>query len=196
MINLTTLRLFELGEEEASPVKLHLTKELTPNLVDLEIRNLPESCDFKVLLPTLKRLRIEYYHPERDALPINEMLAAATGLEQFGSYKLWVSDELRFASNHLRRLRIYRSDCLSSVSIWAPNLDQLYLQCCWDLENVKLLTSHPTLSQDLPRDHEMSTITVHNGDDLEPSQMQDLLRSRRCVFADEEETRREWQDLL
>ena len=53
IINLTTLRLFEFGdhEEEESPIKLHLTTELTPNLKDLEIRNLPGNCDFKARLP-------------------------------------------------------------------------------------------------------------------------------------------------
>ena len=156
---------------------------------------------FKVLLPSLKRLRIEHYAPDDDVRPINEMLAAATGLEQFGSYKLWVDEELRFASNHLKRIRIYRSDCLSSLSIWAPNLEHLNLQCCWDLENVKLLTSHPTLSRDLPGNHELSTIAVHNADNLGlddtvDSLKRDLLRSGRCVFADAEETTREWQDLI
>ena len=129
------------------------------------------------------------------------MLAAATGLEQFGSYKLGVTDELRFAGNHLRRIRIYRTDGMSSVSIWAPNLDHLYLQSCFFLRNVKLLTSHPTLSRDLPRDHELSSITVHNADDLGSYDTVDLLkrnllRSGRCVFADAEETTREWQDLI
>ena len=53
IINLATLRLFEFGVhwEEESSAKLHLTTALTPNLKDLEIRNLPGNCDFKAWLP-------------------------------------------------------------------------------------------------------------------------------------------------
>ena len=48
------------------------------------------------------------------------MLEAATRLESFDSYKLWVGHApLHFASNHLKTIRLHRSDTLSAVSACA-----------------------------------------------------------------------------
>ena len=178
MINLTTLSV-----EDVHITKLHLTAELTPKLVDLDLRNVPHDCDFNVVVPTLKRISIEFYTPDQEALPINNMLAAATNLETFVSYKLWVCGELIFAGNNLRIIDLYRSDALRSVKIWAPNLEHLNLQACYGMSRVKILKRHPTLRKDLPKGHEPSTFTVNVVNAvMSASAIRSLEASGRCII--------------
>lgn len=190
MTNLTTLRLFELGLDGESHFKLHLTAELTPKLTELELRSLPDKCEFHVVLPTLKKFSIDHFapgHPDGDTGSINRMLAAATKLEIFDAYKLRVVKELNFASNHLKSIVLHRSDSLKVLSIWAPNLEHLSLQGCYSFDRIRILTSHPTLSGDLPRNHNPTTFSVNiRNANLSPSAMATLDRNRRCVVLEDD----------
>ena len=178
MINLTAIRVMDV-----KITKLHLTSELTPKLVDLALRNVPNECDFNVAVPTLRNISIQHYEPCQDALPINKMLAAATKLEKFETYKLWVFDELTFAGNNLKIINLHRSDCLRKISIWAPNLEHLGLQACYDVECVILLRAHPILSRDLSKWHKPTNFTVNTRyANISESALASLRESGRCTI--------------
>ena len=179
--NLTTLKIIDIHI-----TKLHLTEELTPCLTDLELRNIPNECNFKVVVPTLKNISIQFLTPEEGGRSnyINEMLEAAQMLEKFDSYKLWVGD-LKFASNHLEIIDLHRSDGLETLSIWAPNLKQLGLQACYEIESIKILKEHPTLSAALPEGHKPSTFTVNTlFANISKDAMRALKKSGRSVIKD------------
>ena len=163
-------------------VKLHLTADLTPNLVDLELRNIPKECKFHVVVPTLKNIWIHHYGGEHISGRINDMLAAATELEKFETYKLWVSEELRFAGNHLKTIDLWRSDGLPGISLWAPNLETLRLQACYAIKNIEMLESHQ-LAEMLPEGHEPTKIRVNTVNaNISRKAMKALKRSGRCLF--------------
>ena len=166
-------------------VELRLTADLTPKLVELEVRNIPQTCKFHVVVPTLKKIWIHHYTPpEHSSGCINDMLAAATALETFETYKLWVSEELRFASNHLKSIELYRSDGLSGISLWAPNLEKLVLRACFSIKNIEILKSHQ-LAEELPEGHEPTTIRVNTANaNISPRAMNALKKSGRCLFED------------
>ena len=186
LTNLTTLRLFEVGDpiNNVSNFKLHLTADLTPKLSDLELRSVPDKCDFKVVLPTLRKFSIDHFapgHPDGDTGSINRMLAAATELEIFDAFKLWNVEELNFSSNHLKSIKLHRSESLRVLSIWAPNLEHLNLQGCYSLDRIRILTAHPILGEDLPRNHIPSKFSVNiRNANLSPSAMASLDRNSRC----------------
>lgn len=90
MANLTAIRV-----TDVNLAKLHLTAELTPKLEDLALRNVPQECDFNVAVPTLRSVSIQHYEPCQGALPINNMLAAATRLETFETYKERLLQDVR-----------------------------------------------------------------------------------------------------
>lgn len=181
MINLTTIKVMDV-----KITKLHLTAELTPKLVDLGLRNVPNECDFHVVIPTLRNVSIHHYEPCRDALPINNMLAAATRLEKFETYKLWVSNELTFAGNNLKIINLHRSDCLRKITIWAPSLEHLGLQACYDIDCVILLRAHPILSKDLSKWHKPTNFTVNTRNcDISESALASLQESGRCTIEED-----------
>ena len=192
LTNLTTLRLYELGLDGESHFKLHLTAELTPKLTELELRSLPDKCEFHVVLPTLKKFSIDHFapgHPDGDTGSVNRMLAVATRLQTFDAYKLWMVEELNFASNHLKSIELHRSESLKVLSIWAPNLEHLNLQGCYNLDRIMILNSHPTLSGDLPRNHNPTTFSVNiKNANLSPSAMATLDSNRRCVVLEDAPT--------
>ena len=166
-------------------LKLHLTAELTPSLLDLEIRNIPENCKFHVVVPTLRTISIHHYSPpDHGSSVINKMLAAATELETFETYKLWVTEELCFASNLLKTIELYRSDGLSGISLWAPNLEELNLRACYSITSIKILKSHQ-LSKKLPQGHKSSTIRVKTANaNISGKAVAALKRSGRCLIED------------
>jgi len=177
MSNLTTLKIMFVDIQ-----KLHLTAELTPKLVDLEVRDIPEECEFHVVVPTLKTISIHHYStPPHGTRIINEMLAAATELESFDSYKLWVGGELCFASNSLKLIEIHRSDTMPGISFWAPNLEVLNLTACFALKNIQILKSHE-LAEKLPEGHKPTKFRVRTAQsNISPSAMASLERSGRCL---------------
>ena len=70
-------------------------------------------------------------------------------------------DGLKFAGNSLRVINLHRSDCLRKISVWAPNLEHLGLQACYDLECINLQRAHPVLGRDLPKWHRPTHFTVN-----------------------------------
>ena len=129
--------------------RIHLTPETTPQLRSLQLQNVPDSCDLRVVLPELRSVTIHFWGADDKPHVVDDMLAAATKLEAFESYKLWANAQLTFASPALRSLSILRSDSLESVSIWAPNLTTLRLHGCFSLERIEFPRTHP-LAATLP----------------------------------------------
>ena len=169
--------------------KLRLTADLTPKLVNLELSNVPEECKFHVVVPTLKNIWIHHFRGQDNDLAerINNMLAAATELETFETYKLWVSGELHFASNHLKTIDLHRSDGLPGISFWAPNLEKLRLQACFSIWNIEVLKSHP-LAETLPEGHEPTKFRVNTlNANIGAKAMKALKKSKRCIIEDEDE---------
>ena len=163
-------------------VKLHLTADLVPKLANLELRNIPENCKFHVIVPTLKNIWIHHYGGAHIHGKINDMLAAATELETFETYKLWVHQELRFAGNHLKKIDLHRSDGMPGISFWAPNLEKLRLQGCFQIRNIEILKSHP-LAEKLPKGHELTTFRVNTlNANIGRRAMKALKKSGRCFF--------------
>jgi hypothetical protein len=133
---LTLLHLLDVPFE-----RITLNNELTPNLSILKLKNVPDGshvlkpCNLEVQCNKLSVFSILYWKGE--ARIINKMLAAATKLRFFDSYKLWIiaaaediandcidisKGNLAFASNQLQSIDLHRADSLPSLSIWAPNL--------------------------------------------------------------------------
>ena len=104
-----------------------LDETTTPNLEEVFLQNVPDECKMKILLPKLKFFSIHYYDAQVDYSWIHSMLACATKLEHFDSYKLRV-DELKFASNNLNKIILRRAECLESLVIYGPKLRELSLQ--------------------------------------------------------------------
>jgi hypothetical protein len=128
---------------------LHLTSTSVPALTELFVQNigpLEADCDLSIVLPKLQDAKIFYLDVEDDA-PIRDMLAAATTLVRFHSYKLRGADELEFASNSLESVVVHRTDCLSTLSVWSPVLKELTVQGCFggfsDGAEVSILDEHP-----------------------------------------------------
>ena len=62
---------------------------------------------------------------------INPMLECAKQLEAFETYKLGVQGCLKFASNFLTKINLHRAECLDSLVVYAPRLEELSLQVCF-----------------------------------------------------------------
>lgn len=182
MTNLTTLRLIDVVIK-----RLHLIEEFTPNLTDLKLQNIGDYVHYEIVLPRLQHVAIHFFRPVEDSCHINDMLRAATKLKTFDGYKLKVTEELYFASNHLETIKLWRSDNLEAISVWAPNLEYLNLQACFNLEWITLLKSHPDLSKELPKRHKPSWFKVNTlNANLSPSALRTLQRSGRCIIEDED----------
>ena len=154
-------RLPELTELQLVDVcfnKIVLNEALTPSLQHLRMQNVPNECDLTIEAPRLTSVSIHFLGDCDDV--INSMLAHATELESFDSYKLWVS-ELHFASNDLVSVDLHRSDGLDTLTLYAPNLTSLDLQACYGLETLAFQTRHPTLSPLLPPGHTPPPLEVN-----------------------------------
>ena len=138
--------------------KVVLNKTLTPSLRRLRMQNVPDECDLALELPNLREVSIHFLGDCDEV--INTMLAHATSLETFDSYKLWVG-ELHFASNELVEVDLHRSDALDTLTLYAPNLRKLGLQACYGLNNLTFRKVHPTLSALLPKDHRPPPLEVN-----------------------------------
>ncbi|KAL7440620.1 hypothetical protein ACHAXM_007383 [Skeletonema potamos] len=165
--------------------KVNLNNQLTPLVEELFMQNIPDECEVTVQLPHLKEMTLHYYSGE-DGTWINDMLATATKLERFDSYKLrsFNTPELHFAGNDLRYIRLHRAECLESLSVYAPKLEELSLQACYGLRGyLTILETHPnfTRPQGAP-----STIFV-NGTNacLSPSILRTLQNNPRVRFDDD-----------
>ena len=165
--------------------KLHLAANLTPNLLNLEVHNVPETCEFSVVVPTLKTVEIRRFSPpDHDSRAINDMLAAATELETFRSFRLIVKEGLSFASNDLKSIELHQSEVLSGISLWAPNLEELNLRGCYSIKNVHILKSH-ILAEKLPAGHQPTTIRVNTANaNIISTAIQPYIYSGRCLIED------------
>ena len=161
--------------------RLLLTAELTPRLLELRIRNIPDNCKFQVVVPTLKIISIHHYSPvNHRSCGINDMLSAASEVEEFETYKLCVTGTLQFASNHLKSIELYQSDGLSGISLWAPNLQTLSLRKCYSIKTINVLKSH-RLAERLPGGHEPTTFWVNTiNSNISTTAMAALTGSGRC----------------
>lgn len=133
-------------------IKLH-----TPLLQDVEFQNVGDDCEFDVVAPMLKNVKFFYYMTE-DETWLNKMLEHAIHLESFDSYKLRVG-ELSFASNHLKYIRLHRAEMLYTLRLYSPVLEQVNLQGCYSLEELKILDDHP-LKKKLPASQALSQFVV------------------------------------
>jgi hypothetical protein len=119
--------------------RVRLDEATTPQLRSLRLQNVPNECELVLALPQLRDVTVHFWGGGDE--PINAMLEAATQLESFDSYKLWV-EELNFASNHLLSVDVHRSDSLERMTLWAPNLQRLGLQACFGLQDLAFLPTH------------------------------------------------------
>lgn len=121
------------------------------------MQNVPSKCKLELVLPALRYVSIHYWSGEDSV--INRMLAHAEKLEHFDSYKLYVQS-LTFASNHLEIIDLHRSDTLSQLRIYAPNLSHLGLQACYNLEQL-VFTENRRLTAQLPKGHQPPPLDVN-----------------------------------
>jgi hypothetical protein len=130
--------------------RLVLTPATTPLpvLETLALQNIPDDCDVVVELPRLRSVTWHYWGGP--ARVLNTMLAAATRLLQFDSYKLRSNEALTFASPFLLGIELHRAEVLRSLTVWAPQLRHLGLQGCYSFEDIQFPASH-ALAVDLPR---------------------------------------------
>jgi len=129
--------------------KVTLTPETTPELRELRLQNIPNTCDITIVCPELREVSLHYWRAHDKPHVVENMLRAATKLESFDSYKLWSNGALSFASPALTSIDLHRADSLESVSIWAPRLTMLRLQGCYSLNDIEFPATHP-LAASLP----------------------------------------------
>jgi hypothetical protein len=150
MPKLETLRLMDVAFSQIT-----LNTSLTPALKSLEMKNIPENCDIEIIAPELVDFTMHFYGPAVGRW-LNTMLKSATKLQSFESYKLRV-EELFFASNDLRVVNLHRAELLEFLSLWAPKLQHLSLQACYNFEKLEILRDHALNS---PACMPMSKFTV------------------------------------
>ena len=129
--------------------KVTLTPETTPELRELRLQNIPDTCDIAIVCPELRDVSLHYWRAHDKPQVVENMLRAATKLESFDSYKLWSNEALCFASPALTSIDLHRADCLEFVSIWAPRLTMLRLQGCYSLNEIDFPATH-SLAASLP----------------------------------------------
>ncbi len=157
-LNRSLPALEELRLDQVEFREIVLTAELTPRLRKLELLQcLAGECDLVVELPELVEFHTHFY--SGPGAPLNRMLEHATKLETFDSYKCWV-DDLKFASNALRMVSLERSDSLSHLELWAPNLKNLNVQGCFALDKIIFTKEHP-LKALLPAGHRSPRFQVN-----------------------------------
>jgi len=137
--------------------KLRLVRETTPRLEFLTLQNVPQHCDMELELPELQTVDVRFWSGRPQAMETMLAAATKVGgvappwppylalsvtdpslrpsphpfvtqLVSFKSYKLWSNQSLTFASPALTSVDIHRSDGLSKLTVWAPNLRMLGLQ--------------------------------------------------------------------
>ena len=139
MPNLEKIKLIDIAF-----AKVNLNSDLTPKVEEIFFQNIPDDCDLTVLLPELRKFSMHYYGPADDEQWIHDMLRTAKKLQTFDSYKLRVGPDLCFASNDLVSIDLHRAECLNSLTIYAPKLQELRLQACYGLDgHFRILDSHP-----------------------------------------------------
>jgi len=146
----------EVQLEDVGMKQIHLTPELTPNVEIITMQNPTEDDDpdFVIKCSKLRRFSCHYWglgNPEW----VNTMLAHATKLESFDSYKLRVP-YLKFASNQLDNIRLHRAECLEYLELYAPRLTMLDVQAAYDLDEIKFNDTHPVLTQKLPKNFQFN----------------------------------------
>jgi hypothetical protein len=141
--------LLELQTVNVDLGRLKLTPNLTPKLQKISMQNPTQDDDpnFTIDCPELRDFSCDYFGPGEYGW-LSHMLKRATKLERFDSYKLRVG-HLRFASNHLKYIRLHRAELLERIDVWAPRLTQLDVQAAYDLDEIYFLKNHP-LERDLP----------------------------------------------
>mmetsp|Transcript_4151 Transcript_4151/g.5617 ORF Transcript_4151/g.5617 Transcript_4151/m.5617 type:complete len:411 (+) Transcript_4151:212-1444(+) len=127
---------------------LRLNDLLTPNIEEIELKNIPDECDIDIMLSRLRNICIHFWNGPSKI--INDMLKAAQALERFESYKLRVT-KMSFASNALQTIDLHRADRLEELSIWAPRLKFLGLQACPSVRKIDMIQCH-ALRRRLPFD--------------------------------------------
>lgn len=141
--------------------KIKLTPQLTPRLQKIFFQNV-DDCDIEIVAPELREFSIFYYGPSEEEDWVNKMLAAATKLETFDSYKFRVS-ELHFASDRLKSIRLHRAELMQRVVVYAPNLKMLNVQAAYDLDDVVILDEHPNFPQIPLLEQSLFKIDITNG---------------------------------
>jgi len=132
--------------------RIHLTAATCPRLKTLFLDNLLDECELTMAVPTLQNVSLYFWRAEDRPEAVVDMLAAASNLRSFESYKLWSNRHLRFVGPKLEYIRLHRAESLEHLELWAPNLQKLNLQACYDLRRVHFLPTHP-LAKKLPANY-------------------------------------------
>jgi hypothetical protein len=164
--------------------KIVLNATKTPKLRNIELQNLPDACEVEIKCPSLKQFDCRYHNG--DCLWVQEMLHVAVSLQDLRMYKV-VVDELCIASNELKQVIITRSDCLFDLTIFAPRLQHLQLQCCYALQRLTIVDKHPTLSLALPAKFKPSKIDVDTRMSCLSPAVKSTLRSNPRVEWDDDD---------
>jgi len=98
---------------------------------------------FNVCLPELRSMSFQFIDVE-DPSGFGHSLSSCPKLDSFSSYKLWGLSVPKRETHILmlpscKSLDLYRSDDLNYLKIWAPRLENLNLQACYDISKVSLL---------------------------------------------------------
>jgi hypothetical protein len=131
--------------------KIILSPELTPNLEILILDGClldNEESEIQVECPKMVDCDIRNYMAD-DFSWFHRMLEKATHLQTFLSYQLGVSS-IKLESNDLMMVKMERAFMLNSLTIWAPRLQQLFLDGPTDMKHLELLESHPVMARELP----------------------------------------------
>jgi len=128
---------------------VHFTIENTPLLESLSIEsNGPQPLEYFLLhLPNLSHLSFQFVHIDNPS-GFGKSLSKCPNLESVDCYKLWGLGVPKSKTHVLvlpkcESLDFYRSDDLTYLKIWAPNLESLNLQACYSIEEVKILDNKP-----------------------------------------------------
>ena len=171
--------------------KVTLNTMFTPLIEELFMQNIPDECELTVQLPELKSFSMHYYGPPDDDTWIHDMLSTAKKLRTFDSYKLRVGPELHFAGNDIESIRLHRAELLMSLSLYAPNIQDLNLQGCYGLDGeLKILDSHPNFTRPAGRGSRFTVNTVNAC--ISQSIVRTLENSSRFVWDGEDEDDGYW----
>eukprot|EP00092_Neocalanus_flemingeri_P021543 GFUD01023365.1.p1 GENE.GFUD01023365.1~~GFUD01023365.1.p1 ORF type:complete len:335 (+),score=93.90 GFUD01023365.1:48-1052(+) len=126
---------------------IHFTADCFPLLETLSIDQ-PCALDpetFHTDLPNLRSMSFNFV-TILDVKDFGRSLSRSPKLENFSGYKLWGlgrKAEHSLVLPSCTSLDFYRSDDLRKLKLWAPRLEDLNLQACYDIKTVTLLERRP-----------------------------------------------------
>ena len=127
---------------------IHFTKENTPKLKHLSIDLVQNVIRYFLTdLPDLETCAFQFLSID-DPRGLGKSLSRSPKLKSISCYKFWGIGDKKSETHvivlpNCEHLKFHRSEDLTYMKIWAPKLQDLNFQACYDIKEVTILDSIP-----------------------------------------------------